>query len=111
MCRSIALKAEAYLYLSHYVNVYSYTKLIFQNLLVNKLQDTLKTFDQLTKRHENEVLRKKRLAFVGISLDNVLHKGDGPRASKGSKASSQESDNGEYQFCIAIISDSFKWTL
>ncbi|XP_067206462.1 microtubule-associated protein futsch [Linepithema humile] len=60
------------------------------NLLVNKLRDTLKTFDQLTKRHENEVLRKKRLAFVGISLDNVLHKGEGQR---GSKASSQESDN------------------
>ncbi|XP_070160497.1 microtubule-associated protein futsch [Polyergus mexicanus] len=63
------------------------------NLLVTKLQETLKTLDQLTKRHENEVLRKKRLAFVGISLDNVLHKGETQRMSKGSKASSQESDN------------------
>ena len=63
---------------------------------MNKLQDTLKTFDQLSKRHENEALRKKRLAFVGISLDNVLHKGEGQHGSKaGSKASSQESDNGE----------------
>lgn len=62
-----------------------------------KLQETQKTFDQLSKRHENEVLRKKRLAFVGISLDNVLQKGAEPsqRASKGSKASSQESNNGE----------------
>ncbi|KAL0134617.1 hypothetical protein PUN28_001428 [Cardiocondyla obscurior] len=63
-------------------------------LLVTKLQKTLKTLDQLTKRHENEVLRKKRLAFVGISLDNVLHKGEGQRGSRaGSQASSQDSDN------------------
>jgi len=67
---------------------------------MNKLQHTLKTFDKLTKRHENEVLRKKRLAFVGISLDNVLHKGETQRAPKGSKVSSQESDNGEYQCFI-----------
>jgi len=70
-------------------------KLSFKTLLVTKLRETLKTLDQLTKRHENEVLRKKRLAFVGISLDNVLHKGETQRESKGSRASSQESDNGE----------------
>lgn len=70
--------------------------LSFKNLLVTKLQETLKTLDQLTKRHENEVLRKKRLAFVGISLDNVLHKGEAQHESKGSKASSQDSDNGRY---------------
>ncbi|XP_076753989.1 uncharacterized protein LOC143425239 isoform X1 [Xylocopa sonorina] len=63
------------------------------NLLVNKLRDSLKAYDQLTKRHENEVLRKKRLAFVGISLDNVLHKNESQRHPRGSKASSQESDN------------------
>ncbi|KYN03841.1 Remodeling and spacing factor 1 [Cyphomyrmex costatus] len=62
-------------------------------LLVTKLRETLKTLDQLTKRHENEMLRKKRLAFVGISLDNVLHKGETQHGSKGSQASSQESDN------------------
>ncbi|XP_076388083.1 uncharacterized protein LOC100874631 isoform X3 [Megachile rotundata] len=62
------------------------------NLLVVKLRENLKTYDQLTKRHENEVLRKKRLAFVGISLDNVLHKNE-PRHQKESKTSSQESDN------------------
>lgn len=71
-------------------------KLSFKTLLVTKLRETLKTLDQLTKRHENEVLRKKRLAFVGISLDNVLHKGEGQPGSKGSQASSQESDNGKY---------------
>ncbi|XP_061942642.1 uncharacterized protein LOC108000251 [Apis cerana] len=63
------------------------------NLLVTKLRESLKMYDQLTKRHENEVLRKKRLAFVGISLDNVLHKNESQRHQKGSKASSQESDN------------------
>ncbi|KOC60934.1 Remodeling and spacing factor 1 [Habropoda laboriosa] len=63
------------------------------NLLVTKLRESLKTYDQLTKRHENEVLRKKRLAFVGISLDNVLHKNEAQRHQKGSKTSSQESDN------------------
>lgn len=69
--------------------------MLFKNLLVTKLQETLKTLDQSTKKHENEVLRKKRLAFVGISLDNVLHKGEAQRV-KGSKASSQESDNGKF---------------
>ncbi|XP_076619015.1 uncharacterized protein LOC143340675 isoform X2 [Colletes latitarsis] len=64
------------------------------NLLVTKLRESLRTYDQLAKRHENEVLRKKRLAFVGISLDNVLHKNESQR-QKGSKASSQESDNGD----------------
>ncbi|XP_076662834.1 uncharacterized protein LOC143366024 isoform X3 [Andrena cerasifolii] len=63
------------------------------NLLVAKLRESLKTYDQLAKRHENEVLRKKRLAFVGISLDNVLHKNESQRHQNGSKASSQESDN------------------
>jgi len=78
--------------------------LSFKTLLVTKLRETLKTLDQLTKRHENEVLRKKRLAFVGISLDNVLHKGETQHGSKGSQASSQESDNGEYHvFYIAFV--------
>lgn len=71
-------------------------KLFFKTLLVTKLQETLKTHDQLIKRHENEQLRKKRLDFVGISLDNVLPKGKS-HSPKGSKASSQEdSDNGKF---------------
>lgn len=60
--------------------------------MVTKLRDSLKTYDQLTKRHENEVLRKKRLAFVGISLDNVIQK-DEERSRKNSRTSSQESDD------------------
>lgn len=88
--------------------MYTY-KIIFKTLLVTKLRETLKTLDQLTKRHENEVLRKKRLAFVGISLDNVLHKGEEQAGSKGSQASSQESDNGKcHIFYILIYFCSFK---
>src|SRR5665811_283403 len=39
---------------------------------VSKLNENLIEYDKLLKRRENEILRKKRLAFVGISLDNVL---------------------------------------
>ncbi|KAK0083356.1 hypothetical protein PV325_008923 [Microctonus aethiopoides] len=62
------------------------------NLLVNKLRDSLKTYDLLAKRHENEILRKKRLAFVGISLDNVLQKNDAHRQHK-SRLSSRDDDD------------------
>ncbi|XP_043491039.1 titin homolog isoform X2 [Polistes fuscatus] len=63
------------------------------NILVSKLRESLKTYDQLSKRHENEVLRKKRLAYVGISLDNVLQKNETQRLQKDLKESSQESEN------------------
>ena len=71
-------------------------------MLVTKLRDSLKTFDQNSKKHENEVLRKKRLAFVGISLDNVLHKAEGRAAATSSRGSSGDSDNGEPQLFIKI---------
>nr|CAD7428711.1 unnamed protein product [Timema monikensis] len=41
------------------------------SLLVN-LQERLCEYDRCSKRRENEELRRKRLAYVGISLDNVL---------------------------------------
>lgn len=91
-------------YDSHdYICINIFIKLFFKTLLVTKLRETLKTLDQLTKRHENEVLRKKRLAFVGISLDNVLHKGEAQRGPKGSQASSQESDNGKCQILYCSL--------
>ncbi|XP_014241479.1 remodeling and spacing factor 1 isoform X2 [Cimex lectularius] len=40
--------------------------------LVKKLKDTLRTFEKNSKRRANEELRRKRLAYVGISLANVL---------------------------------------
>lgn len=39
---------------------------------MNKLKETLRTFEKNTKKRENEELRRKRLAYVGISLANVL---------------------------------------
>jgi remodeling and spacing factor 1 len=62
------------------------------NNLVMKLQESLKSLDVLTKKHQNELLRKKRLAYVGISLDNVLHKAE-VDSQKDSRASSQEDDD------------------
>lgn len=76
-------------------------------MLVNKLQDTLKEYDKDAKRRENEELRRKRLAYVGISLDNVLpsnaptsgrtspddHSGSGDSSIE----SSDSSDSGSYE--------------
>ncbi|KAJ8674843.1 hypothetical protein QAD02_010629 [Eretmocerus hayati] len=61
--------------------------------LVVKLQESLKTLDILTKKHENELLKKKRLAFVGISLENVLPKEEQGRSRKISRGSSQGDDD------------------
>lgn len=80
---------------------------ILQVKLVNKLQETLKEYDKDAKRRENEELRRKRLAYVGISLDNVLpsnapasgrtspddHSGSGDSSSE----SSNSSDSGSYE--------------
>lgn len=73
--------------------------LIFQTVLVKQLQETLKVYDRDQKRRENEELRKKRLAYVGISLDNVLPGGHQPREkedeslSESSESSRSESES------------------
>jgi len=36
------------------------------------LKDILKKYDGESKKRENEELRRKRLAYVGISLQNVI---------------------------------------
>ncbi|XP_064456431.1 remodeling and spacing factor 1-like isoform X2 [Ornithodoros turicata] len=41
-------------------------------MLCEKLLEEIKLYDQLSKKKEREELRKQRLAYVGISLDNVL---------------------------------------
>lgn len=53
---------------------YNITLLVscLQASLVSKLKDVLRTFERSTKKRENEELRRKRLAYVGISLANVL---------------------------------------
>lgn len=70
--------------------------LIFQTVLVKQLQETLKVYDRDQKRRENEELRKKRLAYVGISLDNVLPGGHQPREKEDeSESESSESSRSE----------------
>ncbi|XP_054265794.1 remodeling and spacing factor 1-like isoform X1 [Macrosteles quadrilineatus] len=59
--------------------------------LVKKLQETLRIYDKDTKRRENEELRRKRLAYVGISLDNVLPGNAHPPKEKPSGSESSES--------------------
>lgn len=39
---------------------------------MNELKETLKRYDSESKKRENEELRRKRLAYVGISLQNVI---------------------------------------
>lgn len=39
---------------------------------MNALKETLKKYDGESKKRENEELRRKRLAYVGISLQNVI---------------------------------------
>uniref|UniRef100_A0A1B6FH68 PHD-type domain-containing protein n=1 Tax=Cuerna arida TaxID=1464854 RepID=A0A1B6FH68_9HEMI len=62
-------------------------------VLVKRLQETLKIYDRDTKRRQNEELRRKRLAYVGISLDNVLPSGQQnvPRERETSEESSESS--------------------
>lgn len=61
--------------------------------LVEKLQEKLKAFDIQTKKHETEILRKKRIAYVEISLDNVLQKEAGGRSRRRSRGSSLDDED------------------
>jgi hypothetical protein len=57
----------------------------------------LKEFDRALKRRENEELRRKRLAYVGISLDNVLP--------------NKEKDAGASGKCLVCFSFGFKFII
>lgn len=67
--------------------------LAFQNQLIVKLQENLKTYDTLVKKREKEALRKKRIAYVEISLDNIIHKDRSRGSQENSQESSDDSDN------------------
>uniref|UniRef100_A0A1B6CF89 PHD-type domain-containing protein n=1 Tax=Clastoptera arizonana TaxID=38151 RepID=A0A1B6CF89_9HEMI len=68
-------------------------------MLLEKLQEKLKDFDRDAKKRENEELRRKRLAYVGISLDNVLptsthnHTAEHEPKGSSSESESEESDS------------------
>lgn len=46
--------------------------LLSQVLLVSKLKNLLNEFDECQKRAHNEELRRQRLAYVSVSMSNVL---------------------------------------
>ncbi|KAK6628116.1 hypothetical protein RUM44_010598 [Polyplax serrata] len=58
--------------------------------LIQKLQESLVQYDRCQKQREIEETRKKRLAFVGISLDNVL-----PPTKKSSSKNDEDSGDEE----------------
>ncbi|XP_029837800.2 serine/arginine repetitive matrix protein 2 [Ixodes scapularis] len=60
-------------------------------MLCEKLLEELKLYDQLSKKREREELRKQRLAYVGISLDNVLK----PEKKEESEEEEEEEDDRE----------------
>lgn len=45
---------------------------IFQSRLVEKLKSILVDYDNFKKRAENEEMRRQRLAYISVSLDNVI---------------------------------------
>ncbi|KAK7864582.1 hypothetical protein R5R35_003175 [Gryllus longicercus] len=53
--------------------------------LLENLHNNLLEFDRNWKRRENEELRRKRLAYVGISLDNVLPNKEGSGGESGTE--------------------------
>lgn len=56
----------------------------------------IKLFDSNRKKRDNEELRRKRLAYVGISLDNVLPHGEKTEKEKKSgKRTGGENDGAE----------------
>ncbi|XP_050549090.1 remodeling and spacing factor 1-like isoform X2 [Daktulosphaira vitifoliae] len=65
--------------------------------LLNGLRATLKKFDSEAKKRENEELRRKRLAYVGISLQNVISKTDDVK-SKNDKNDDSDKDVEEDNF-------------
>lgn len=65
---------------------------------MNALKDTLKRYDGESKKRENEELRRKRLAYVGISLQNVISsKSEEVKSEKKTiiNESSEENDDDE----------------
>lgn len=64
------------------------------------LKETLKKYDGESKKRENEELRRKRLAYVGISLQNVIStKSEEVKTEKQpivEESSEEESDSESY---------------
>ncbi|KAK7072938.1 hypothetical protein SK128_014055 [Halocaridina rubra] len=50
--------------------------------LVKKLKELLESYDECEKRAQTEELRKQRLAFVNVSLDNIITEGGKKKKKK-----------------------------
>lgn len=75
--------------------------------LVNKLRALLQEFDECQKRAQNEELRRQRLAYVNVSLSNVLPEGkkkkkhrDGEEYDDDENESDSDSDDVSNQFIL-----------
>lgn len=64
-----------------------------QTTLIKNLQLQLEEFDKKLNKREVEVRRKERLAYVGISLDNVLPAKDDKKLKQKQVADSEESES------------------
>ncbi|XP_065353415.1 remodeling and spacing factor 1-like isoform X1 [Cloeon dipterum] len=59
-----------------------------QNRLIEKLTSTLRELDKASRKKSNAELRKQRLAYVGISLSNIL-----PQKDEETEESEEEQDD------------------
>lgn len=58
---------------------------------MNKLRALLQEFDECQKRAQNEELRRQRLAYVNVSLSNVIS--DGKKKKKKHRGEGEEFDD------------------
>lgn len=58
---------------------------------MNKLRALLNEFDECQKRAQNEELRRQRLAYVNVSLSNVIT--DGKKKKKKHRGEGEEFDD------------------
>lgn len=58
---------------------------------MNKLRNLLQEFDECQKRAQNEELRRQRLAYVNVSLTNVIS--DGKKKKKKHRGEGEEIDD------------------
>lgn len=64
-----------------------------QTTLIKNLQLQLEEFDKRLNKREVEVRRKERLAYVGISLDNVLPAKEDKKLKQKPVSDSEESES------------------
>ena len=64
-------------------------------MLVKKLKELLERYDECQKKAHNEELRRQRLAFVNVSLDNILPEGGKKKKKKRLREDGEEGEEGD----------------